>query len=389
MSTVEQAPDVDLDFASPEFLRNPWPAYAALRARGAVHRSSASGFYFVLRHAEVRRALTDPRLTSDAPIRSDRELFGRSFMSTDGDEHRRIRRLLGRPFAPASVARQVDTVIRPVVNDVLDGLDLGATVDIVDAVAYEVPYRVVGTLLGVPEVDLRELYTLTRPLVAALELPRTRDSREGDASCALQDYFLELFASTSFRRAAVADAILKSSGRDRRACAGDLSFLLVAGTETSISAIANVIWALVGHPALLEQTWGNEHCVDPVVRETLRWEPPTHTVVRFATTRMEFAGVGIERWSPVLVSLASANRDESVFPTPDRWDPWRSAAEAVSFSAGQHMCLGQHLVQAELRVVLGELFRRFMPPELEGDLPVPVGHSYRRPRTLRVRLAHA
>jgi cytochrome P450 len=126
--------------------------------------------------------------------------------------------------------------------------------------------------------------------------------------------------------------------------------------------------------------------IQSIVRESLRWEPPLHSVLRFAAKELIIEGVCIPRKWPVRLVLASANRDELVFPEPDRFDPGRSARQALHFGAGSHACPGSYLAEREFNILFDALRDAFLIEAASSRNPDVVGHVFRRPSSLPVRV---
>ena len=123
-----------------------------------------------------------------------------------------------------------------------------------------------------------------------------------------------------------------------------------------------------------------------MITECLRWEPPLHSILRFAATKLVVDGVTIPHRSPVHLSLASANRDEAHFHAPDVWDPKRAEKRHLTFGAGRHGCLGSTLAEREFGLVFRLLAERCGAIEAEGAIPPIKGHAFRRPARLPLSL---
>jgi cytochrome P450 len=391
-----------IDFGSESFLTDPWPVYAYLRAHDPVHWSADNHCFFLLRHERVREALARRDFTVDFPFRASRQLFGPNLLDVDGPAHRELRRLIAPAFNAAAVEGYAGRAIEPVVRELLDGLAGRDRVDFVADFAARVPYGVVCRLMGIPAADAPWLYAQMRPVVHNLDYPRGPLDPALAARRELEAYFSALLVT---QRAAPPDTILGALQRGGGASAdaagvdaagadaaghvlGTTLLLLLAATETSISAIANVMACLLRHPGALAGVAARPGSIPAVVAESLRWEPPLHSVLRFAAEDINIDGVLIPRRAAVQLSLASANRDAAAFGDPDRWDPGRAERAHLTFGGGRHGCPGFQLASRELHLIYQLLIERFATIESDGDdIPLIRGHVFRRPTSLPVRWA--
>ncbi|MBB5953673.1 cytochrome P450 [Saccharothrix tamanrassetensis] len=381
-----------VDFTRDEFLLDPWPVYAHLRATEPVHFSEPSGCYVVAAHADVRDGLARADLAADFPLRASRLMFGRNMLDTDGEAHRTLRRLVNPFFGASAVADHLREVIKPVVDSVVDALPEDEEVDLVSRVAVAVPYGVVCRLMGIPPDDAPWLYEQMRPIVRVLDYPKGDVEPAHKARQVVEDYFRALLADRDRLPAgSIIDRLrdpdtTRSAGIGEPELLGSIMLMLVAGTETSVSAISNIVHCLLGSPDVLARVWRDPDATTPAIQESLRWEPPLHSVLRFAATDLVVAGTSIGRRSPVLLSIASANRDERVFTAPERFRLGRGERGALTFGVGQHACPGMFLAEREFQTLLGALRERFAEPEVVGPLPRISGHIFRRAPRLPVRL---
>ncbi|MDQ4041071.1 MAG: cytochrome P450 [Actinomycetota bacterium] len=381
--------DSPFDLGSESFLVDPWPVYAQLRAREPVHWSATTGAFVVLEHATVGKGLLDGRFTSRSPLSGSRNLFGLGFLDTDGPAHRSLRRAVGPVFGARAVLDHATRTIEPVVERVLASVAADEELDFVSRIATQVPYGVMAAVLGIPDANTEWLRERVAPLARVLEFPPGGADEALAAMTELEAHLREVLATTPVRRDT--RTVLGALAANRAEPVDSVEtlraaiFLLVAGTETSVSAITNVMQCLLTHPDEMGRLWSDESTVVPVVQETLRWEPSTHSVLRFAREDAELDGVAIPRRSPVVFSIAAANRDPRVFADPERWDPGRPQAKAITFGAGPHMCAGLHLAQEEFATFFRRLRERVERVELAADPPQIRGHSFRRAERLMVR----
>ena len=359
-----------------EFWTDPYPIYDALREGEPVRRvASPDGpVWMLFRHADVRAALADPRLSKDwrhtlpadqragqpgAPIPM--------IILLDPPEHTRLRKLVSRAFT----ARRMED-LRPRVAEIaerlLDELPSGR-VDLMAQYAFPLPVFVICELLGVPAED-RDRFAAWSNVMVDESTPDETMS----ASIALHGYLSELIG----RKRAEPDGAL-ISGLIEVADEGDrlseeelvamAMLLLIAGHETTVNLLGNAVLALLTHPdqrALLRE---RPDLLAGAVEEVLRWDSPVHsTPARFAAEDVEYSGVTIPAGSVVLLSLASANRDGERFDDAEQLRIDRDATGHTAFGHGLHHCLGAQLARIEGQEAIGALLRRF--PDLALDAPV-------------------
>lgn len=359
-----------------EFWTDPYPIYDALREGEPVRRvASPDGpVWMLFRHADVRAALADPRLSKDwrhtLPVDQREGQPGAPIpmmLLLDPPEHTRLRKLVSRAF---TVRRMED--LRPRVAEIaerlLDELPPGR-VDLMAQYAFPLPVFVICELLGVPPEDRDRFAAWSNVMVDESTPDETMH-----AMTQLHGYLSELIG----RKRAEPDGAL-ISGLIEVADEGDrlseeelvamAMLLLIAGHETTVNLIGNAVLALLTHPdqrALLRE---RPDLLAGAVEEVLRWDSPVHsTPARFAAEDVEYSGVTIPAGSVVLLSLASANRDDERFDDAEQLRIDRDATGHTAFGHGLHHCLGAQLARIEGQEAIGALLRRF--PDLALDAPV-------------------
>jgi cytochrome P450 len=375
-----------VDFSSERFLTDPWPVYRMLRRTDPVHWIPASRAFLVLKNGDVTRALADQRLATDFPVRASRRIFGVTMLDADGEGHRALRRLVGSLFSARAVAGLGARIIAEAVSQTLAPLAAATRVDFARQVAARLPYEVTTRILGVPPGDGAWLRSHVGAVARALDFPSGPLDVARAAHERLGGYLRAAAACAPGGDADVPTllGLLRDQGvpPDSPEFAGTAVLFLLAGTETSEAALCTMMLALLAHG---HSDWADREAVAAGIREALRWEPPTQSILRYSTTDLEIRGVRIPRRSAVLLSLASANRDEEVFEEPDRWWPGRPSRRSLTFGAGPHTCLGIHLAYAEFEALATALPRWFTDIALDGP-PSPLrGHGFRRPTGLDLR----
>ena len=161
--------------------------------------------------------------------------------------------------------------------------------------------------------------------------------------------------------------------------------LFLAGHETTVNLISNGLLALLRHPDQLELLRSDPSLDASAVEELLRFDPPVQLTARIATTDVELCGQPLEKGQQVVLLLGSANRDESVFSSPERLDIRREGNRQVAFGGGIHLCLGAPLARVEAQAAIGRLVRRFPALALvSDDVPYKETFTLRGPTSLPV-----
>ncbi|MCP3800881.1 cytochrome P450 [Allokutzneria sp. A3M-2-11 16] len=392
---------LSLDFSSDEFLADPWPIYKELRAADPVHWSEAFQAFLVTRYEDVVELLTDRQVISGFPMRSSRRLFGPTLLDADGPRHRELRKLFTPLFVGASVRRLREEILIPAVDQVLDSIEaeMGSAdnveIEFMERVAVGVPYAMVTRLFGVPPEEAAWLRPRVLPLAGAIEFPATSLETALRTKAELVDYLKDKLANRrEGDRMPFLDLVFPPGEPVDESLLGSATLFLLAGTETSVATIGKIMYALLAHNVELSALADPEYR-DQVVRETLRWEPPSHTVLRYASRDLDLHGVHVKRRSALLLSLGSASRDERTFEDPDTWRPGRPDQRMLAFSSGPHTCLGIQLALAEFDTLFERLSLRFGGVRRSGSLDGirpgfwrlrERGHIFRRPDHLHVRL---
>jgi cytochrome P450 len=327
--------------------------------------------WLVVSHEDHRTLLSDVRVSADVtrpgfPHHSlsarQRARQGLTFMSVDGLEHSRIRRMLTRSFS----ARRM-TALRPAIQRIVDQLldemtDGPRPADLVGRLALPVPSLVICELLGVPYADHAFFQERSRLLVSR-DVPVEQAVH---AQAELRDFLDDLIGSKLAEPAGdllsdIAGTHLRSGEITRQELADLGVFLLIAGHETTADMIALGALALLWHPgqvAVIREA-DDDATTANAVEELLRFLTVTHSGRRrIATEDIELRGTVIRAGDGIVFATDISNRDPAAFWEPDTLDVNRDARSHVAFGSGPHQCVGQSLARVELQIVYGTLFRR-------------------------------
>lgn len=360
---------------------DPPPEYTLLRKEAPISRfvwpNGVEG-WLVTRYHDARALLSDPRLSinrfnSPPPNlsagRKPSVMLPKSLVAMDPPEHTPWRRLIVREMTPRW-ARSMEPRLVEITRGYLDRIrESGPPADLVSALNFPVPSKVICDLLGVPDSDhafFQEQAGIRSEVGAAPE-------RVDAATGALYSYLDELVRD---KRKSGADDLL---GRLARAeidgspaphdiVVGQAMLLLIAGHDTTANMLGLGTATLLRERALIDHLWDTEQAT-ALVEEILRMQAIIqYGIVRRAVADIELDGVRITEGEWVVVSLASANRDETRYACPHAVDTAQRGAPHLTFGYGVHQCAGQSLARVEVRVVLRELFAAF--PTLRPTVPV-------------------
>ncbi|MBU8858623.1 cytochrome P450 [Micromonospora sp. WMMB482] len=354
---------------------DPYRVWAALRRHAPVYRHPATempAFWALTRYDDVKEVYRDHETYSSAQgilLRPESDGSdpggGRTLALTDPPRHRELRSLVERWFATRAVRRLASTM-RPTVRDIVDrALDQGEC-DFVADIAARLPLFVICGLMGVPSADHELIFQLTSQAFGATE-PRARSAAHQE----ILRYFVALIQKR--RRSPSNDlvsALVHGRVEGRPLEADDILLncdnLLVGGTENVRLAAAGGMEVFLQHPDQWHRLGEEPHLMAPAVEEVLRWTSSATHIMRTATRQARLREHTIEPGDRVVLWIPSANRDESVFDEPDRFDIGRTPNRHLALGAGRHFCVGSVLARAELTVLFTELRQRVADVEPAG-----------------------
>jgi cytochrome P450 len=307
----------------------------------------------------------------------------RTLMEMDAPDHTRLRRLVSRPFAPKSV-NDYEEAVRNLAVEVLDSLNGEREINFVQLIARELPMRMLGRLLGLPDDDLDWLVLRGDALIGNTDPDFTDfvvDQVDTSAYRLLpfrSPVALELFEyatqALEDRRITPTHDILSAlleptadgESLDDLALKNFFTLMVAAGNDTTRYTMTGGLLALIERPELfsripdmtIEERKG-------LVEEMLRWTTVTMHFRRTVTTDTELQGKTLLAGDKVVLWYASANFDEDHFVNPEVFDPTRSPNDHVAFGLhSPHLCLGAHLARLEIRVLFEEMAKRWSQVEL-------------------------
>jgi cytochrome P450 len=315
---------------------------------------------------------------------------GLSMLDRDPPDHTRLRRLVSKAFTPKAIAG-LEPLVEGLVDEALDRIAQAGTVDLVDALAFPLPFAVISQMMGMPDADQERLRELSGLVVRSLE--PVADPELMEAIFRADEELTGIVAeAVRWKRAHPADDLLTALIRaeddgdvlnDAELVAQTL-LLYIAGHETTVNLISNGVLALLRHPDQLTLLRGRPDLVPNAVEELLRYDSPVQMSRRITLAPYDVAGHTIPTGTFVIASLGSANRDPGFWgPDADVLRLDRDTARShVSFGAGVHHCLGASLARLEGRLAIGRLVERFPDLSLAGDVAWNGRINLRGPETL-------
>ena len=374
------------------FTDNPYPQYATMRRQAPVYQHPF-GFWLLTSYDDVSLLLRVPGLSVEddnvAPDNAMRQLreallgdaapqetAALSMLDRDPPDHTRLRKLVSKAFTPRAI-QALQPRITALVDGMLDEIAAQGTVDLVDALAFPLPFSVIAEMLGAPPADHDRIRQLTGTVVRSLE--PVNDPELMRAILAADDELSGIAAEMiAWKRANPADDLLTAliqAEDDGDALTDDelvaqTLLLYIAGHETTVNLIAGGALALLRHPGQLELLRADPALVGNAVEEMLRYDSPVQASRRITLEPITVGGTTIPAGAFVMVSLGSANRDERFWgPDADELRLDReNARQHVSFGAGHHHCLGASLARLEAAIAVEHLVGRFPDLRLAGDV---------------------
>ena len=361
-------------------------AFARLRRERPVawheHPDSGRGFWSLTRYDDVAAATRDWETFSSSygiqamtDIEDMQRLAAvRSMISTDPPKHTKLRSVVNRGFTPKMVARAEESVRRRA-REIVDTIAPKGQIEFVSEVAAVLPVAIICDMMGVPEPDREHLLDLTNRLLGGgdAEFGGTKDSLR-KAGEEMRDYGLWLARQRLEHPENDLTTVLVHAEIDGEAMPPEdlgpfFLLLIAAGNETTRNAISHGLWALTSHPDQ-KRRWLDDldGRAATAAEEIVRWASPVLHMRRTLSRDVTFAGVPMRARDKVAMWYVSANRDESHFDDPHRFDVTRAPNEQGAFgTGGPHFCLGAHLARREVIVMFTELLSRL--PDIEAVAP--------------------
>lgn len=390
----------DFDHTDPTWVRDPYPIWDELREQCPVaHSDRYGGTWLPVRHEDVAAIAYDTehftsRSVIVSEIRPDETDLPAPIgiappITSDPPFHADARRMLLPAFGPKAIAEYEDYT-RDVCRRLLDGLEGKEEVDAAVDYAQHIPVCLIAEMLGFPQEDADMLRTFVHVIIEAVNL--TYEERDLLFDTSGLDGYLDAHIEQHVAEPRddlmtfLLEAELDGNKLHPDHVRGTIVLLMLAGIDTTWSAIGASIWHLAQHPDDRRRLATEPELMTTALEELLRAYAPV-TMARMVADDFTFEGCPFKAGDWVLLPFPSANRDPEMFPDADQVILDRAVNRHTAFGLGIHRCLGSNLARMELRIALEEWLARF--PDFDLAVPAAVTWSagqVRGPRSIPVRI---
>jgi cytochrome P450 len=390
MSTIA-VEDLGAIFVDPAAYADPvaWHAAAqCIREESPILKVHVEGypdFWAITTHADVMEVERNPEVFTNAPyptvtpsshVDAATNVPVKTLIQMDGDQHKAHRNIVNDWFKPASLKTLQERIDTLATGSVDRMADLGGRCDFANDVAVYFPLHVILAILGLPEDDYPRMLRLTQELFGAEDPDIARLVEDESQFGVLVDFMNYFTTLTADRRAhptgdlasVIANAEIDGRSLPDMDTLGHYVIIATAGHDTTSSVIGGGLLALLDHPEQLALLQADPTLIRSAADELIRYVSPVKHFMRTCREPFTVGGVAFQPGDHLLLSFASANRDESVFSDASHLDVRReNAASQLAFGFGRHFCLGAHLARMEIRAIFRELLGRAERIELDGE----------------------
>ncbi|MCP9228473.1 cytochrome P450 [Bacillus mycoides] len=292
-------------------------------------------------------------------------------LNSDPTNHSRLRSLVQKAFTPKMIS-QLDGRIQRVADDLINEIERKGTLNLVDDYSFPLPIIVISEMLGIPKEDQAKFRIWSHAVIASPETPEEIKETEKQLSefITYLQYIVDVKRKNP--KEDLVSALILAENEGHKLSARELysmiMLLIVAGHETTVNLITNTVLALLENPKQLQLLKENPELIDSAIEEGLRYYSPVEvTTARWAAEPFQIHDQTIQKGDMVIIALASANRDETVFENPEVFDITRENNRHIAFGHGSHFCLGAPLARLEAKIAITTLFKRMPSLQIKGE----------------------
>jgi cytochrome P450 len=392
---MSQATTLGAQVAVEELERDPYPAYARLRADEPVSWVESVGLWLVTRWDDVMDVIKTPDVyTAETEPSTLNRTFGKNLLGSEGPYHQRIRAIIQPWFRNQAIGHYPAEVIAPVANELIDGIAGRGEVELASEFAEPLSVLVLKRATGIGDaVDDETLKRWFHELALGAANFEGDEDKQRVADGASQEVNDTVAGILERLESSPDDTLLSSmlhtevdgERLSREEIQSNLKVMIVGGLQAASDLIALSTWALLSHPEQAKRVVDDLELVPHAVEEGARWFSPVGTSTRQTTRDTELAGVKLEKGALVAAVLASANRDERHWSDPDSYDIDTHRRPHLAFAGGAHVCVGALLGRQEARTAVRLLLERLPNLRLDPDRPAAfTGWEFRSPEHMHL-----
>ena len=352
-------PIYEKDFYSEDVIRDPYPEYELMRGLGPVVYLKKLGAYAFTHYESVKYALQNHRIfiNSNGVAADD---FGSSFLkgnilSSDPPVHSELRKAMAPPLMPKSL-KLIETRVEEFAVKIINKLILKQDgFDVMKELAPILPLEIVRDMIGLPEFGKRNMLNWADAAFNILGIQNSR-GQDGVRKITEMRQFIEgKITRENIRKGGWIDRLFIMLENDEikpEHVPIIIRDYTTPSLDTTISAIGHLIWHLSQNPDQWDEVRNDKSKIELAISESIRLSSPIRSFCRTTAVDIEFQSYKIPEGSKVMLLFASANRDDRVFPEPDRFNINRLTNDHLGFGYGIHMCVGKHLAILEMSKLL-------------------------------------
>lgn len=385
--------DVDAKLNNPAFFSTDdfYSLFDRMRATDPVHWTESPdgrGYWSIFRHADVKRILNEPATFSSeregvmpvideemAAIAQDAMGVGENVLTIDPPRHTQMRKLMAPPFLPKAL-EAAEKRTAELLGGIFDALPASGEIDLVGDLAVRIPMAVICDILQLPEADWDDMLWWGKMAIGGSDPEYLQGSVAETVSAGFQRMFdYSKHRSLERRGCPMSDPLSLLANAEISGCplsesevAHNGVQLMLAGFETTRNAFSGGVLGLLQNPEQMVLLREDPKRIRLGVEEFVRWSDPVISLMRVATTDTEIGAKTIRAGDRLLLWFPSANRDETVFEEPYKFDITRHPNLHLGFGAGPHFCLGGPLAKIEIRLAMEELLARYEGIEITGPV---------------------
>lgn len=375
-----------INLASAQFKEDAYEIYKESRKIQPilfVNKVEIGTEWLITRYEDALPLLKDPRLKKD-PTNVFSQNTMNMFLSVDNSDyltthmlnsdapnHNRLRSLVQKAFTPKMIT-QLEGRIQQIADDLISDAQRKGTLNLVDDYAFPLPIIVISEMLGIPKEDQEKFRIWSHAVIASPVTPE--EIKETGQQLSEFITYLQYLVDVKRQdpKEDLVSALILAESEGHKLSAPELysmiMLLIVAGHETTVNLITNTVLALLENPKQLQLLKDNPKLIDSAIEEGLRYYSPVEvTTARWAAEPFQIHEQTIQKGDMVIIALASANRDETVFENPETFDITRENNRHIAFGHGSHFCLGAPLARLEAKIAITTLFKRMPELQIKGD----------------------